>query len=85
MFRKADLVIVAKTDLLPALPDFRLELLRENLARVMPDPRCIALSARSGEGTSAWFAWLDEARRELRVPGSPARHEREEHPGVAGS
>ena len=94
MFRKADLVIVAKTDLLPALPDFRLELLRENLARVMPDPRCIELSARSGEGLDAWLAWLDEARRalrgaqsaELRAPDG-GRHEalepgRSPHAGV---
>jgi len=73
MFHKADLVIVAKTDLLPALPEFRLELLRENLARVMPDPRAIALSARSGEGMDAWFAWLDELRRLVRLdPALPS-------------
>ncbi|TFG94076.1 MAG: hydrogenase nickel incorporation protein HypB, partial [Myxococcales bacterium] len=65
MFRKADLVIVAKTDLLPALPDFRLDVLRDNLARVMPEPRSIALSARSGEGMGAWLAWLDELRGPL--------------------
>jgi hydrogenase nickel incorporation protein HypB len=65
MFRKADLVIVAKTDLLPALPDFRLDVLRDNLARVMPEPRAIALSARSGEGLGAWLGWLDELRGAL--------------------
>jgi hydrogenase nickel incorporation protein HypB len=65
MFRKADLVIVTKTDLLPALPDFRVDVLRDNLARVMPEPRCIALSARSGEGIGAWLAWLDELRGAL--------------------
>jgi hydrogenase nickel incorporation protein HypB len=65
MFLKADLVIATKTDLLPALPDFRLDLLRENLARVMPEPRCIALSTRSGEGLDAWLAWLDELRGAL--------------------
>jgi hydrogenase nickel incorporation protein HypB len=72
MFRKADLVIVAKTDLLPALPEFRLDLLSENLARVMPEPRCIALSARSGEGLGVWLAWLDAERRALRAPESAA-------------
>ena len=65
MFRKADLVILAKTDLLPALPDFRPGLLRENLARVMPEPRCIALSARTGDGMDAWLAWLGGVRSAL--------------------
>jgi hydrogenase nickel incorporation protein HypB len=71
MFRKADLVIVTKTDLLPALPDFREDLLRENLARVMPEPRCIALSARSGEGMDAWLAWLDAVRETLAPDAAP--------------
>jgi hydrogenase nickel incorporation protein HypB len=72
MFRKADLVVVAKTDLLPALPDFRLDTLRENVAHVMPAPRVIALSAHSGEGFEAWLAWLDEARSELAATRSAA-------------
>ena len=83
MFRKADLVIVAKIDLLPALPDFRMDVLRENLARVMPDPRSVALSARTGEGLDAWLAWLDELRSALRPPVSPAAHERRDASGLA--
>jgi hydrogenase nickel incorporation protein HypB len=75
MFRKADLVIVTKTDLLPALPDFRIDVLRDNLARVMPEPRSIALSARSGEGMGAWLAWLDELRGAL-APGAGVPRER---------
>jgi len=62
MFRKADLVVVTKLDLLPLLPDFQLDALRENLARVMPEPACIALSARSGEGLDAWLGWLAAER-----------------------
>jgi hydrogenase nickel incorporation protein HypB len=83
MFRKADLVILSKTDLLPALPDFRIEALRENLARVMPDPRAIALSARSGEGLDAWLAWLDDLCGALHAPGLPAAHESHDPSGVA--
>ena len=64
MFRRADLVVVTKLDLLPLLLDFRLELLRENLARVMPDPASLALSARSGEGLDDWLGWLRDARAE---------------------
>ena len=62
MFRRADLVVVTKTDLLPLLPEFRIEALRENLACVMPEPRHLALSARTGAGLDAWLAWLDAAR-----------------------
>jgi Ni2+-binding GTPase involved in maturation of urease and hydrogenase len=36
--------------------------LRENLAHVIPEPACIALSARSGEGLDAWLRWLEGAR-----------------------
>jgi hydrogenase nickel incorporation protein HypB len=77
MFRCADLVVVTKLDLL-LLPDFRLDLLRENLARVMPEPACIALSAKSGEGLDAWLAWLRDARaaadaRSLVEPGEAQR------------
>jgi hydrogenase nickel incorporation protein HypB len=62
MFRCADLVVVTKLDLLPLLPEFRLDGLRENLARVMPEPAAIALSAKSGEGLGDWLAWLRDAR-----------------------
>ena len=34
------------------------EQIRENLARVMPEPACLALSAKSGEGLAAWLGWL---------------------------
>jgi hydrogenase nickel incorporation protein HypB len=62
MFRCADLVVVTKLDLLPLLPEFRLDTLRENLAHVMPEPAAIALSAKSGEGLGDWLAWLRDAR-----------------------
>jgi hydrogenase nickel incorporation protein HypB len=58
MFRKADLVVVTKIDLLPVLGDVSLESIAAALARVMPDPRMIAVSARTGEGVDAWLAWL---------------------------
>jgi hydrogenase nickel incorporation protein HypB len=60
MFRKADLVLISKTDLLPHLPGVRLETFRDNLARVMPEPRAIPFSAVTGEGLAAWLAWLEE-------------------------
>jgi hydrogenase nickel incorporation protein HypB len=69
MFRCADLVVVTKLDLLPLLPEFRLDLLRENLARVMPEPACLALSAKSGEGLASWLGWLRGAAA-ARGPGA---------------
>lgn len=59
MFRKADLVLLTKVDLLPHLPGIRVETIRENLARVMPEPVLIPLSAVTGEGMAPWLAWLE--------------------------
>ena len=62
MFRTADLVLLTKVDLLPALPEFDRETLEDALARVMPAPRLLAVSARNGTGIAEWVAFL-EARR----------------------
>jgi len=70
MFRKADLVLLTKIDLLPHL-DFRLEAVLDALARVMPRPEVLRVSARSGEGIAAWVAWL-EARRAAQAQTAPA-------------
>ena len=69
MFRRADLVLLTKIDLLPHL-DVDLGALRNGLARVMPEPRVIAVSGRTGEGIAEWIAWLD-ARRHA---GSSSSH-----------
>jgi hydrogenase nickel incorporation protein HypB len=61
MFRKADLVLLTKVDLLPHL-DVRVEAIEDALARVMPRPALFPLSARTGEGFASWLDWL-EARR----------------------
>jgi len=61
MFRKADLVLLTKCDLLPHL-DVDVAALEDNLSRVMAAPRVLQVSARTGLGLDAWLAWL-EARR----------------------
>ena len=58
MFRKADLVLITKTDLLPYLPDVRIDAIADALARVMPRPVYIPISATSGEGMDHWLEWL---------------------------
>jgi hydrogenase nickel incorporation protein HypB len=62
MFRNADLVLITKVDLLPYLPDVRVEAIVANLGRVMPRPRCLVLSARTGEGVPQWASWLTALR-----------------------
>ncbi len=67
MFRKADLVLLTKIDLLPHLPDVRIETIREALQHVNPAPALMPVSARTGEGLSQWISWL-ESRRASRMP-----------------
>lgn len=72
MFRKADLVLLTKIDLLPALPEFDRAAVEDALARVMPAPRMIAVSGRTGEGVSQWINWIEELRG--RPPQARAAH-----------
>ena len=70
MFRRADVVLVTKTDLLPHL-DVTLEAILEALARVMPVPVAFPVSARTGEGMDRWFGWLEtHAADRQRTAGS---------------
>ena len=72
-FRKADLVVVTKIDLLPHLPGVSLAAIAENVARVMPAPRGVALSASTGEGIDAFVSWID-GRHAARPATSAAPH-----------
>ena len=67
MFRKADLVLVTKTDLLPHL-EVNTEAIDDALGRVMPHPAVMHLSARTGDGLERWFAWLET---QLRATSGP--------------
>jgi hydrogenase nickel incorporation protein HypB len=58
MFRTCELVVVNKVDLLPHL-DFDLDRFLANLDAVNPDVETIVLSARTGEGTDRFRAWLE--------------------------
>jgi hydrogenase nickel incorporation protein HypB len=72
MFRHADLVLITKIDLLPHLPGVRVEAVADALARVMPEPRYLPLSATSGEGLDRWIAWLAALRARERKPAATA-------------
>jgi hydrogenase nickel incorporation protein HypB len=58
MFRKAALVLLTKVDLLPHLPEIRVSAIEDALARVMPSPRLLMVSARTGFGIPSWIDWL---------------------------
>jgi hydrogenase nickel incorporation protein HypB len=79
MFRAADLVLLTKSDLLPHLDDVDPDRIRDALARVMPEPRMLVVSARSGEGLDEWTDWLRARRSELSAAVGPAT------PGAPGS
>jgi hydrogenase nickel incorporation protein HypB len=71
MFLKADLVLITKIDLVPHL-DIDVDLIKANLARVMPEPRVITLSARKGEGVAEWAAWLEHKKQAVEASGAAA-------------
>lgn len=57
IFRKADLVLLTKIDLLPTL-DVDVSAIERNLAAVMPHPAMLQVSAKSGKGIDEWVRWL---------------------------
>jgi hydrogenase nickel incorporation protein HypB len=77
MFKAADLVLLTKCDLAPHL-EVDLPALHDAVSRVMPRPRVIEVSARTGQGLDRWVAWLEGLRRRIRRPRVPRTHV---HPG----
>jgi hydrogenase nickel incorporation protein HypB len=76
MFRKADLVLLTKIDLLPHLPQIRVERIQDALAQVMPVPAVRLVSALSGVGLAGWVEWLQRQRmdqQELKRTARPAQ------------
>jgi len=57
IFRKAELMILNKTDLLPYVP-FRPELACENARQIRPDIEIIETSSLTGDGFEQWLTWL---------------------------
>ncbi|HZP92453.1 MAG TPA: hydrogenase nickel incorporation protein HypB [Burkholderiales bacterium] len=66
MFRAADLVLLTKTDLLPALDDFDPARAEANLRALANPAALLRLSAKNGSGLDAWLDWLRAQRAALR-------------------
>lgn len=59
MFRRTELVLLNKIDLLPFV-DFDLEEAASDLRGINPESRLFPLSAKTGEGMEAWLNWIRE-------------------------
>ncbi|MEM9189401.1 MAG: hydrogenase nickel incorporation protein HypB [Myxococcota bacterium] len=62
MFRKADLVLLTKVDLMPHLDFDREEAIR-SVRAVAPDAEILELSSKSGEGFDRWQEWIAKRRQ----------------------
>ena len=59
VFQRADLVLLTKMDLAEAV-GFQREAARAHLRTVAPQAPVLELSAQTGAGLDAWYAWLEE-------------------------
>lgn len=63
MFRRTDVTIINKIDLLPYV-SFSLEKAKRNLNEINPEAQLKALSAKTGEGMKEWINWIKDAYRQ---------------------
>jgi hydrogenase nickel incorporation protein HypB len=70
MFRRSDLVLVNKLDLLEHC-DFDLEACCQNILAMNPRAEILVLSARRGDGMQAWIDWLTD--KLMRSSAPPAQ------------
>jgi len=75
IFRKAELMILNKVDLLPYVP-FDPKLALENARRIHPDIEIIETSCTTGTGLDKWLAWLS-AHVERKIYEAPVRNLRQ--------
>ena len=67
MFRAADLVLVTKSDLLPVLDDFDTTYAEQCLRQLASEAPLLEMSARKGDGMTAWLDWLRERLASVRA------------------
>jgi hydrogenase nickel incorporation protein HypB len=81
MFKKANLVVVTKADLLPHLPGVSTDAIFDALQHVMAKPQMIVFSAVSGQGVDEWIQWLEQRRATNAVAHPRAPHTHDHHHG----
>jgi hydrogenase nickel incorporation protein HypB len=71
MFHSADLIVVTKLDLLPYV-EFDLDRCLAYARRLQPKVQALALSAKTGAGMKAWYAWLTRLAQPVGLSASTA-------------
>ncbi|MFV9510548.1 hydrogenase nickel incorporation protein HypB [Tepidibacillus sp. LV47] len=69
MFRRTELVVLNKIDLLPYL-DFDVQQAIEDLKGINPESRLIQLSAKTEEGLEEWLNWIRGAYQKCLKPAN---------------
>jgi hydrogenase nickel incorporation protein HypB len=70
IFRKAELMILNKIDLLPYVP-FRADLAREYARRIHPEIEIILASTTTGAGFDEWLDWLISRTEKKQASAAP--------------
>ncbi|MGA7239873.1 MAG: hydrogenase nickel incorporation protein HypB, partial [Bryobacteraceae bacterium] len=70
IFRKAELMILNKIDLLPYVP-FKVELAREYARRIHPEIEIILTSATTEAGFDQWLDWLISRAERKQASAAP--------------
>jgi len=63
MFRKSDVVMISKADLLPVLDDFQPDRAREYLHDLASDAPVFEVSSKTGQGMELWLDWIRNQNR----------------------
>ena len=71
MFHASELMILNKSDLLPYVP-FDVDKCIEYARRVNPNIEVLQLSALTGDGLEAWYAWIENRRSNLAAAAKTA-------------
>jgi len=71
IFRKAELMLLNKVDLLPYVP-FQVELARENARSIRPGIEIIETSCTTGAGFERWLNWLAARAERKRASAQPS-------------
>ena len=70
IFRKAELMLLNKVDLLPHVP-FKAELAIENARKIHPEIEVIETSCMNGAGFDRWLAWLAARAERKKAAAKP--------------
>lgn len=69
MFKRTELVLLNKVDLLPYLP-FSIEQAKKDLAEIHPQSKLVETSAYTGEGMSIWLDWIKNGVKRIKLEKS---------------